>query len=63
MDGGGKPESTKGSKNLLFEKGVQLSLGILASLKFLVADPSWCNGARWSAYIISHVSSPYTRGE
>jgi hypothetical protein len=26
----GKPESTKGSKNLSFEKGVQLSLGIFA---------------------------------
>ena len=37
---------------------------IFASLlKFLIADPSRCNWARFWAYIISPVSSPYTRGE
>jgi hypothetical protein len=32
MDGGEKPESTKGSKNLVFEKGVQL--GVMWSLYY-----------------------------
>src|SRR5229473_5639884 len=31
-------------------------------LKFLFPDPSWCNWVRCWAYIISPISSPYSRG-
>src|SRR5260370_2536897 len=57
------PNLRKAAK-ISYLKRHAFSLGIFPSLlKSLFRDPSWCNWVRCWAYIISAVSSPYSRGE